>query len=210
MTESAEQRFWDHFDNWENWRDGGPDTQTLDSMAVEERARVEHELLRRLANGPANSWVPKALGHMKSQKAEAPLRTQLRSATGSYTVAVAEALWHICGVEEAARKVVGILKKKTLFSRLQLWWNNSKLDLPRIHAAVALGHIDHPESRKALEEAAEDPDYYVSYNAKSALHRLKTGVYDPIAQMAEEGWEVTRDADGNTIVRRPENGASQE
>ena len=209
MTESAEQRFWDHFDNWENWRDGSPDTQVLGSMTVAEGARVELELLKRLSSGPANSWVPSALGHMKSQKAEAPLRTQLRSATGSYRVAVAEALWHISADEQAVRKLVGILKRKSLLSRLQLWWNNSKLDLPRIHAAVALGRVNHPESRSALEQATEDKDYYVSYNAKSALHRLKTGVYDPIAQMAEEGWEVTRDADGNTIVRRPENGASQ-
>jgi hypothetical protein len=79
----------------------------------------------------------------------------------------------------------------------------SILELPRIQAAVALGEIDHIESKQALEEATRDTNYLVRYNAKSALRRLRTGVFDPIAQMIEEGWSVSYDQAGNTVLTRP-------
>ncbi|MBI1176167.1 hypothetical protein GC207_01870 [bacterium] len=209
MSSSIEQRFWDHFDSWENWRDGGPNTHLLDSMNLEERTRTECELLRRLNDEPAHSWVPMALGHLKSQKAEFAIRKQLTKATGSFRVALAEALWSICGDEHAVKVIIKTLKRKRLLNWLFSWRTDKTLDLPRIHAAVALGHIDHPDSHIALEQATKDSNYYVSYNAKSALHTLRTGMFDPIAQMAEEGWQVTQDAEGNTTIRRPRNDATE-
>jgi HEAT repeat protein len=201
---TAEQRFWSHFDDRANtWRDGGPDTACLAELTPPERDRVESGLLARLALKPGDDdWVPRALGELRSAKAEAPLRALLRSGWGTTRVAAAGALWKVCQDPAAVNVLVRILKRRSALGRL--WFKAIGIDSARIDAAVALGGIDTPESRQALEDAQTDPDLLVRANAKRTLRGLKTGVFDPFAQMVEDGWVVVKNADGTTTYSPPD------
>jgi len=199
MTD-LERRFWEHFDDRaSSWRDGCPDTEALAKMSPEARARVEALLLERLRQRPvADDWVIRALGELGSKAAQPLLEPLIAPEVSSaMQVAAAAALWRISHDPRAVSVISAVLrsgrpKEKT-----------DRLDSARIDAAVALGHIDTPDSRAVLKEATTDLNYLVAYNAKSALRTLETGTYDPWAQMIEEGWTKTENPDGSVTFSRP-------
>jgi len=195
-----EQQFWKHFDDRaSSWRDGCPDTAALAKMSAEERARVEAVLLDRLSRRPiADDWVLRALGELGSKAAEPLLKPLLEpGVSGTVRVAAAAALWRISRLPGAVSVICDVLLRRRPNRK------TDTVDSSRIDAAVALGYIDTPESRAALKEAATDLNYLVAYNSKSALRTLETGKYDPWAQMVEDGWNKTENADGTVTFSRP-------
>jgi HEAT repeat protein len=197
---AREERFWAHFDGRaQSWRDGYPDAESLAKMTAAAKARVEAELLDRLNRKPeADDWVLHALGELGSKTAVATLKRLLAPKTsGTIRVAAAAALWKIARSSEAVSVVTRILLGGRPTGK------RPGLDSARIDAAVALGSIDTPASRVALAKALSDSDYLVASNAKSALRRLKTGKFDPWAEMVEEGWTMTKNPDGTITYTRP-------
>ncbi len=79
----------------------------------------------------------------------------------------------------------------------------SQLLARRVAAVVALGAIDTPESRKAVERALDDPNFFVRANARTAKARLRTGLSDPRSIMRAQGWRVEPTSDGGETWSPP-------
>jgi HEAT repeat protein len=172
----AEYRFWRDFDE-HNIREGPPDERDFVQMTDDERGRVEAELLKRLIAKPEDdSWVITALGVLRSSCAAPLLRSLFSGRCSRYTgVAAAEALWRISNDALAVAYLVRVLRERTRLRRIVA--GAGALDVlflngPRIDAARALGFIDTPESRGALNDALVDRSPEVCRRARAALDRL--------------------------------------
>jgi hypothetical protein len=151
-------RFYESFfgDPYMAWHDG-LDITALLSLEGEEREEAERLLLQALGTG--DSRPARGLEALRSDKAAAPLKEQLETATGTNLVNTARALWELEQYPPAAEALVDLVRGHS-------FWG------VRVDAAKALAMVHTPASVAALWEAANDPEDLVRHHAVASLLEL--------------------------------------
>jgi hypothetical protein len=160
---------------WTTWRDDvfgdpylvwhdGPDFDRLLKLAGSAPADVAHMLAAGVAEADpvaALSFIALADKGMAPDGAADLLRAAAPTASGTFLVRLAQAMLVLTGEQSWGEHVASVLASDA-------FWG------VRIDAAMALaGFAPTPELIEILDEAADDPDYLVSYHAKNTLRRYR-------------------------------------
>lgn len=160
----AYQRFLDQYLRATSWgeRKDGPPFELLDSLTADERARAEDELINRLSSW-RDDWPIEGLGHLRTPKAEGPLRKLLPRAFGSMKAKIATAIWKI-SADESMLDVVLKQSQASFFNGFTSFYEFRQIDM-----IYCLAQFPQPEARARLEQLTRDRRYLIAYNAKRAL-----------------------------------------
>ena len=162
--------------SWPQRKEGVP-LNLLDALDADERAMAEAALLQRLS--PGDDWPALGLGHLRSQKALAPLRALLAKSAGTVRAAAALAIWQISRDPAMCDVLIRLTHDNDTENRESL---KCFIMIEVIHC---LAHPPYLAAVTRLVELKRSGNYLFAYNARYGLD-LRSTAYSADANSSSD------------------------